>query len=221
MGLAATYAGPVMERARGSRPLLLAAVAAAASAGGLLALAGLVHLLARGRILPPDRVPRLDVALVLGAAVHADGEPSRFLKARLDLAVDLHRRAVVGRILASGDGRSGFYDETAGMRDYLIRAGVPEEHLLLDPAGFDTYDSCLRARDVFGLRRLVVVSQAYHLPRALAICRALGLDAWGVGDDSVRRDVTAWRASVGRELAANLKLVWDVATRRPPRAHTH
>ncbi len=202
-------------------PLAALAAVAAGGLGGVLALGLAVRLLTRGRMVTPDRLPPLPVALVLGAEVYSDGRPSRFLRARLDVAADLYRRGLVGRVLLSGDGLSPFYDETAGMRDYLLDAGVPAAHLVLDPAGFDTYDSCLRARDVFGLRRLVVVSQAYHLPRALAICRALGLDAWGVGDDSVRRNVTAWRASVGRELAANLKLVWDVATRRPPRAHTH
>ncbi|MCA0308466.1 MAG: YdcF family protein [Actinobacteria bacterium] len=211
----------IVHTLRRTCPLAALVVVAAGGLGGVLALGLAVRLLTRGRIVPPDRLPPLPVALVLGAEVYADGRPSRFLRARLDVAADLYRRSLVGRILLSGDGQSPFYDETAGMRDYLLAVGVPAGHIVLDPSGFDTYDSCLRARDVFGLRRLVVVSQAYHLPRALAICRALGLDAWGVGDDSVRRNVTAWRASVGRELAANLKLVWDVATRRPPRAHTH
>lgn len=211
----------IVHTLRRTCPLAGLVVVAAGGLGGVLALGLAVRLLTRGRIVPPDRLPPLPVALVLGAEVYADGRPSRFLRARLDVAADLYRRSLVGRILLSGDGQSPFYDETAGMRDYLLAVGVPAGHIVLDPSGFDTYDSCLRARDVFGLRRLVVVSQAYHLPRALAICRALGLDAWGVGDDSVRRNVTAWRASVGRELAANLKLVWDVATRRPPRAHTH
>ena len=211
----------IVHTLRRTCPLAALVVVAAGGLGGVLALGLAVRLLTRGRIVPPDRLPPLPVALVLGAEVYADGRPSRFLRARLDVAADLYRRSRVGRILLSGDGQSPFYDETAGMRDYLLAVGVPAGHIVLDPSGFDTYDSCLRARDVFGLRRLVVVSQAYHLPRALAICRALGLDAWGVGDDSVRRNVTAWRASVGRELAANLKLVWDVATRRPPRAHTH
>jgi vancomycin permeability regulator SanA len=196
---------------------VLGGTAVAAGLGGILALGVLVRLLARGRIVPVDRLPRVGVALVLGAEVYADGEPSRFLRARLDLAVELYRRGLVGRILASGDGRSRFYDETAGMRDYLVGAGVPEEHLILDPAGFDTYDSCLRARDVFGLRRLVVVSQSYHLPRALVICRALGIDAWAVGDDTARSNPRSWANGTRRELAANLKLVWDVLSHRPPR----
>lgn len=193
------------------------AVAGGAGFGAVLGLGLAVTLATRRRIVEPERLPELPVALVLGAEVYADGRPSRFLRARLDVAADLYRRGCVQRVLASGDGRSPFYDETGGMRDYLVVAGVPEERVLLDPAGFDTYDSCLRARDVFGLRRLVVVSQRYHLPRALAICRALGVDAWGVGDETARSSRRTWGHGVRRELAANLKLVWDVASRRPAR----
>jgi vancomycin permeability regulator SanA len=161
------------------------------------------------------------VALVLGAEVYADGVPSTFLRARLDLALELYRRGLVERILLSGDGRSRFYDETGGMRAYLLERGVDESVLIVDPAGLDTYDSCLRARDVYGIDRLVVVSQSYHLPRALAICRALGLDAWGVGDDSARSSTRTWANGTRRELGANLKLVWDLLSHRPPRSGTH
>ncbi|MFZ0530047.1 MAG: ElyC/SanA/YdcF family protein, partial [Propionicimonas sp.] len=173
--------------------------------------------LTRSRIVAPEQLPRTPVALVLGAEVYADGTVSAFLRARLDLAASLYRRGLVGRLLVSGDGRSRFYDETAGMRAYLEGVGIPPDAILVDPAGLDTYDSCLRARDVFGFRRLVVVSQRYHLPRALAICRALGVDAWGVGDETARISSGTWTYGVRRELAANLKLVWDVGRRRPSR----
>ena len=113
----------------------------------------------------------LPFALVLGAEVYADGVPSTFLRARLDLALELYRGGLVERILLSGDGRSRFYDETGGMRAYLLEHGVEESVLVVDPAGLDTYDSCLRARDVYDIDRLVVVTQSYHPPRALAICR--------------------------------------------------
>lgn len=184
---------------------------------GILGLGAGVHFATRSRVVDLNSLPRLPVALVLGAEVYADGRPSRFLQARLDLAAEVFRRGLVERILVSGDGRSPFYDETAGMRDYLVGVGVPGTALLLDPAGLDTYDSCLRARDEFGVRRLAVVSQRYHLPRALMICRALGMDAWGVGDESARSSPRTWDHGVRRELAANLKLVWDVLSRRPAR----
>lgn len=203
---------------RGAGWLLVAPAAVAAGWAVLYGLSGTVHLATRSRIVPPERLPHHDVALVLGAEVYANGTPSAFLRARLDLAAELYRRGLVERVLVSGDGRSRFYDETSTMRDYLVAAGVPSAALLADAAGLDTYDSCLRARDTFGLRELVVVSQSYHLPRALAICRALGIDAWGVGDDTVRSHRRTWAHGVRREVVANLKLVWDVCSGRPPAA---
>ena len=180
-----------------------------------LALAGGIHVATRQRIVDLAAVQRAPVALVLGAEVYPDGRPSGFLRARLDVAVELYRRGLVGRLLLSGDGTSRFHDETAAMRAYVLQAGVPSDAVDIDPGGLDTYASCSRARDVFGVRELVVVSQRYHLPRALAICRLLGLDAWGVGDVTAQEFGRTWDHGVRRELAANLKLVWDVATRRP------
>jgi len=206
---------------RWGTPVALAAGTLAAGAGAVFVLGLVVRSVTRSRIVRADSLPHLPVVLVLGAEVYADGVPSTFLRARLDLALELYRRGLVERILLSGDGRSRFYDETGGMRAYLLRRGVDESVLLVDPAGLDTYDSCLRARDVYGIDRLVVVSQSYHLPRALAICHALGLDAWGVGDDSARSSARPWANGTRRELAANLKLVWDLLSRRPPRSGTH
>ena len=194
---------------------------AALGAAGVLALGVGIRWATRERIVPISALPRLPIGLVLGAEVYADGVPSKFLQARLDLAVELYRRGLVERLLVSGDGRSVFYDETGGMRAYLLEHDVEESALVVDPGGLDTYDSCLRARDVFGVERLVVVSQSYHLPRALAICRALGLDAWGVGDDTVRSNPRTWAHGTRRELAANLKLVTDLMTHRPARSGTH
>ncbi len=206
---------------RWGTPVAVAAGALGAGVGAVLVLGLVVRSITRHRIVPAEALPHLPVALVLGAEVYADGVPSKFLRARLDVALDLYRRGLVDRILLSGDGRSRFYDETGGMRAYLLERGIEESVLLVDPAGLDTYDSCLRARDVYDIDRLVVVSQTYHLPRALAICRALGLDAWGVGDDSARSSARPWANGTRRELAANLKLVWDLLSHRPPRSGTH
>ena len=182
----------------------------------VLGLGAAVHLLTRARIVSLDSVPHAPVALVLGAEVYADGTPSAFLRARLDLAAELYRRGLVEKLLLSGDGRSRFYDETGGMRSYLLAQGIEADALLVDPAGLDTFDSCERARDVYGVHRMVVVSQRYHLPRALAICRALGVEAWGVGDETARTSSRTWGYGVRRELAANLKLVWDLLTKKEP-----
>lgn len=190
------------------------AVISACAAGPFL-LAGCIHLATRDRVLRADQVPAAEVALVLGAEVYPGGRPSGFLRARLDVAADLHRRGLVSKLLLSGDGRSRFYDEPAAMRDYLVGEGIPEAALILDREGLDTYASCARARDVFGLTRLTVVSQRYHLPRALAICGLLGIDARGVGDTSAKSSSQRWDYGVRREVAANLKLLWDVVTQRP------
>lgn len=188
----------------------------AAGAGLIVALWGVVHWASRGRITTIEAVPTQPVALVLGAEVYADGTPSRYLRARLDLALELYRRGKVAAILVSGDGATRFYNETDGMRDYLIGHGIPAEAVTCDYAGLDTYDSCVRAKRVFGVDRAVVVTQRYHLSRAIATCRAIGLDAWGVGDETARANRRTWRHGSFRELGANLKLVWDLANRRRP-----
>lgn len=199
-------------------PAALAALAGVAGAGvaSVLVLSRVVHQVARDRITTIDAVPPMPVALVLGAEVYADGTPSRYLRARLDVALELYRREKVARILVSGDGLSRFYNETDGMRDYLLEHGIPAQDVLCDYAGFDTYDSCVRALRDFGVERAIIVSQAYHLPRAIAACRAIGLDAWGVGDETGRSNPRTWRHGALRELGANLKLAWDLASRRTP-----
>lgn len=160
-------------------------------------------------------VPPAPVALVLGAQVYPSGTPSPFLAARLDLARRLLDAGVVEVLLVSGDGSAREYNEPDTMRAYLVDAGVPPDKVVADHAGFDTYDSCARAHRIFGVDRLVVVTQAYHLPRAVATCRALGLDATGVGDTSVRGS-GAWRRGALRDQVACVKTVLDVVTRRDP-----
>ncbi|WP_210424386.1 SanA/YdcF family protein [Gephyromycinifex aptenodytis] len=176
-----------------------------------------VHLASRGQQMRATTVPPRPVALVLGAGVQPDGKPTPFLAARLDVAADLWHRRKVQVILVSGDNRSTHYDEPTAMRRYLLSVGVPAESIVADYAGRDTYDSCARAQRIFGLQDLVVVSQTYHLPRALAICRSLGLDAIGVGDETMRAYAPrVWDEGRLRERAAALKAAWDVFTRRDP-----
>ena len=193
----------------------LAAVGAALGTALIVTPAWYVRVVSDGRMTSVEEVPALPVALVLGAEVYADGRPSRYLRARLDLARELFAAGKVEAILVSGDG-TRHYNETDGMRDYLVAHGVPAQRIATDHSGFDTYDSCVRARKVFGVTRAIVVSQTYHLPRALAICRAIGLDAWGVGDDSVRKNQEMWSYGTLREHGANLKMVWDLVSRRQP-----
>jgi len=160
-------------------------------------------------------VPYAPVGLVLGAQVYPDGTPSSFLRARLDLARTLLATGRVGMLLISGD-HAAEYDETAAMRDYLVGQGVPAELIVIDRHGYDTYDSCVRARDVFGVVKLTVITQSYHLPRAVGTARAVGLDAAGVGDETARVRRAAWTKGVIRDQLACLKTVIDLSTERRP-----
>jgi vancomycin permeability regulator SanA len=171
---------------------------------------------AAGHLYAESEAPPAPVALVLGAQVYPSGAPSSFLAARLDLARRLLAAGTVRVLLLSGDGGAPEYDEPAAMRAYLVAAGVPAERLVLDRFGLDTYDSAFRARRVFGVEHLLVVSQTYHLPRAVATCRALGIRADGVGDFSVRRLSPAWVKGVLRDQVACVKTLLDLGTRRRP-----
>jgi vancomycin permeability regulator SanA len=156
------------------------------------------------------------VALVLGAQVHEDGHPSAFLVARLELAKKLLDTGKVRALLVSGDHMNWDYDEPSAMRDWLLAAGVPDRLIVRDYAGFDTYDSCHRAKQVFGVDHLIVVTQSFHVRRAVTLCRSAGIEADGVGDDTVRQFANYWWRGVAREQGADVKAVWDVAVRRKP-----
>lgn len=118
--------------------------------------------------------------LVLGASVNPDGTPSPMLQDRLDVGVVLYEKGVAPKILLSGDDGQVEYNEVSVMHDYVIEAGVPEADIFLDHAGFSTYDSVYRAGNIFGVERMVVVTQEYHLYRALYGCEAMNIIAVGV-----------------------------------------
>jgi len=155
--------------------------------------------------------PARDVVLVLGAAVWAGG-PSPYLQGRLNVAAELYRLDKAKVIIVSGT-MDGSYNEPDAMKAALVTAGVPAARIVPDYAGFDTYSSCQRAKEVFGVASLTIVSQAYHLPRAVTSCRLVGVDAIGVGDDSIAHDAT-WRRYRLREIAGDMKVAWDAITRR-------
>ena len=156
------------------------------------------------------------MAIVLGAAVHADGRPSPWLAHRLDVAADLYTSGRVEAILVSGDNRRAGYDEPTVMRDYLTSKGIPSQAIALDYAGFDTYDTCVRARRIFGIERALLVTQDFHEPRAVAICRAVGVDVEGIGGSRARHDRISWAVSWTRERLATIKAAADVVSRRDP-----
>ncbi|MFC9331891.1 vancomycin high temperature exclusion protein [Kitasatospora sp. NPDC057015] len=132
------------------------------------------------RVRTVESVPQAPVAVVFGAGLE-NGTPSPYLAHRLDAALELYQRQKVRAILVTGDNGRVSYDETDAMRRYLIEHGVPAIRVVGDYAGFDTWDSCTRARRIFGVERAVLVSQAFHVRRALALCQAAGVDAYAVG----------------------------------------
>ncbi|MEV0622197.1 ElyC/SanA/YdcF family protein [Nonomuraea sp. NPDC050404] len=154
------------------------------------------------------RVPETQVALVLGAGLYGT-QPTPMLARRLDIAADLYRAGKVRALLLSGDNSRKEYDEPTAMRDYLRARGVPDAVMVLDYAGFDTWDSCVRARKVFGAERVTVVTQEFHIPRAVALCRTAGLRAFGAGDDSARRWPSATYFLAAREVFATAKAFAD------------
>lgn len=156
-------------------------------------------------------VPARPVAVVFGAFVMPDGTLSAMLADRVDAAVSLYRARKVERLLFSGDNSRPDYDEVDAMLAYALRRGVPKDAIALDYAGFDTYDSCYRAKAIFGVTRAILVTQEYHLPRAVYDCASLGIDAvglatpdWGVYDAPMMISYTA------REAVADVKSIWDV-----------
>lgn len=129
---------------------------------------------------PPSGV---DCVLILGCGVHADGTPTPMLADRLARGVALYEAGWADKLLLSGDNRSQDYNELATMNQLTRDQGVPQADIVLDYAGLSTYDSLYRARDIFGVKKLVIVTQEYHLYRALYLAQALGLEAWGVAAD--------------------------------------
>ena len=162
---------------------------------------------------PLDHAGR--VAIVLGAGLTRSGRPSPALADRLATAVELYRRGHVTKLLLTGDNRYVSYNEPEAMRRRALELGVPDEDLVLDYAGRRTYDSCYRARAIFGLDRAVVVTQAFHLDRALYLCDSFGIEAIGVAADrrSYGRDSTSWWSL--REAAALVAAWLDVNILKP------
>ncbi|MEK2475810.1 MULTISPECIES: SanA/YdcF family protein [Streptomyces] len=158
-------------------------------------------------------VPAAPVAVVFGAGLW-NGEPSPYLAHRLDAAIRLYQGGRVRAVLVTGDNSRHDYDEPDAMRGYLVRHGVPAHKIVSDYAGFDTWDSCTRAHRIFGVDRAVLVSQGFHIRRALALCTAAGIDAYGVGV-AADHDVT-WAYGGVREIFAAGKATAEAVLRPDP-----
>ncbi|MCF2527547.1 SanA/YdcF family protein [Yinghuangia soli] len=200
---------------RGQRIIFQAAVVAAVV--GLTPVTW-VYAAADGRVRTASDVPHMPVALVLGAGVWGD-QPSRLLARRLDVALELYRTGKVDVILVSGDNSRDSYNEPDVMRRYLVERGVPAKHVVADYAGFSTWDSCVRAKQIFGVDKAIVVSQSFHVRRALALCDAAGVDAYGVGDDSMGGDLVGPTVfGSAREILAAYKAVGEMTLKPSPAA---
>ncbi|MCS6848479.1 MAG: ElyC/SanA/YdcF family protein [Anaerolineae bacterium] len=174
---------------------------------------GFTMAFARSRIYAaPEAVPHHRVAIVFGAEVR-NGRPSAVLYDRIASAVALYKAGVVDKLLMSGDNRFANYNEPEVMRRTARELGVPDADIVLDYAGRSTYDTCYRARYIFGLRNAVLVTQAYHLDRAIFTCSALGVAAVGYPADERRYARMPWFQI--REIGATLKAFWDLFVARP------
>ncbi|GAA4050482.1 SanA/YdcF family protein [Streptomyces shaanxiensis] len=158
--------------------------------------------------------PRTDVAVVFGAGLWA-GEPSPYLAHRLDAAAELYRAGRVEVVLVTGDNSRKDYDEPDAMRTYLTRHGVPDTRIVSDYAGFDTWDSCVRAKKIFGVDEAVLISQGFHIRRAVALCEEAGVTSYGVGVDA-KHDAT-WYYGGTREIFAAGKAALDALFEPDPR----
>jgi SanA protein len=158
-------------------------------------------------------VPSAPAALVFGAGYWPSGRLSDALADRMDTAIDLYHAGKVNKLLLSGDNRVSDYNEPAAMAEYALARGVPRQDLILDYAGRRTYDSCYRARAIFGVERAVLITQAFHLPRALFTCDRLGLDAAGLVADRHRLFREPWYRL--RETAAMARAWFDVTLLKP------
>jgi SanA protein len=166
---------------------------------------GLIHAI--------ETVPPRKVAIVFGAGITADGRPMPALADRVWTAAQLYHAGKVQKLLMSGDNRFINYNEPEAMRQYALQQGVPDEAIVLDYAGRRTYDTCYRADYIFGVTDAILVTQWFHLDRALYTCDRLGIDAVGVAAD--RRDYYSARYWWWREVAAVTRAWLDLNLLHP------
>jgi Uncharacterized membrane protein len=182
----------------------------------ILALSRLVTgIYARSRTFTVENVPTRRVAIVFGAGLWRNGTATPVLKDRVQTAANLYIAGKVEKLLMSGDNRFVEYNEPAVMRDVALSLGVPETAIVVDFAGRRTYDTCYRAKAIFGVTEAILVTQAFHLPRAIYECSRLGVDSVGVNADLrvySRSSVLYWNV---RELFATVAALWDLNISHP------
>ena len=164
---------------------------------------------ASDRILTEEAAAQLqdvDCVIVLGCFVHENGSPSHMLEDRLKRGVALYKLDAAPKLLMSGDHGTIEYDEVDAMKRYAVNAGIPSEDVFMDHAGFSTYETIYRAKAVFGAKKVIIVTQKYHLYRALHVAQKLGLDAYGV--DADYRQYVGQTSREIREILARFKDFW-------------
>ena len=162
-----------------------------------------------------SKIPPRETVIILGASVHSDGKLSPILKDRVDTAIKLYRSNKVKNFHVTGDHRTEDYNEIAAMVSYLRERGIPRNQITSDHAGLDTYDSMYRAGKLFNIENATVVTQKFHLPRALYISGQLGFNYLGFTADQ-RAYQTEYRLKQ-REKLANVKALWEVLINKEPR----
>jgi len=170
---------------------------------------------ARPRTYTADNLPNQRVAIVFGAGLWRDGSPSPILRDRVAAAADLYFSGKVEKLLMSGDNRFLDYNEPGAMRDYALSLGIPDEAIALDYAGRRTYDTCYRARTIFELKDAVLITQQFHLPRAVFTCNMLGLKAVGVPADRQEYRTVSRIYWGSRELIATSIALWELYISKP------
>jgi vancomycin permeability regulator SanA len=197
---------------RGSKLLIIAAIT------GVLFLAAArawVVWRARAYLTSPENAPPRRVAIVFGAGLWRDGSPTPVLQDRVATAAELYFHGKAQKLLFSGDNRFINYNEPEAMRRYALALGVPNDAIVLDYAGRRTYDTCYRARAIFGVQRALLVTQRFHLARALYTCRTLGIDALGLPADRRRYRTLPYLYWNGREVLASAKALLDLHLTHP------
>jgi SanA protein len=162
-----------------------------------------------------ENVPADRVAIVFGAGLRYDGTPTAILRDRVETAVQLYQQGKVSKLLMSGDNSFVDYNEPEGMRQYALSLGVPDEAIVLDYAGRRTYDTCYRANAIFQVQSAILVTQSFHLPRALFLCNSFGVESDGVAANNIYFRKTSRFIWNTRELFATTQAVWDVYLSKP------
>lgn len=196
------------------RVMLIALASVMVVPVALWVLQATVHARAEGRIYTDvNAVPSAPVALVLGAGLWKDGSPTPALYDRVATAVDLYKAGKVKKLLMTGDNRFINYNEPEAMRKLAAQLGAPDQDIVLDYAGRRTYDSCYRAKAIFGVKQVVIVTQRFHLDRSLFLCDAMGIPSIGFVAD--RRTYQTYRWWELREVVATAAAWWDVNIGHP------